>query len=65
MSVEKDVYEVGSWYEMQGNIYVYMNKQGTVRMLRKVKWYKILFLAFLQYFGKKKHPEEVIQFLYK
>ena len=57
------MFEVGSWYEMQGVVYVRVNPQGTVRKFHVVKWYKILALAFLQFIGKRKHLQEVIDFL--
>ena len=56
-------YEVGSWYEQSGSVYVYINSHGTVEHFHAVKWYKILFLAILQFFGKKKHIQEVREFL--
>jgi hypothetical protein len=56
--------EVGSWYEDgRGTVYVRVNEQGTVRKLSRVKWYKILALAFLQFVGKKKHLQDVLSFL--
>lgn len=58
-----DSYEVGAWYEMGRTVYVYVNKQGTVRKFNRVPWYKIIALAYLQFFGKKKHLEEVLEFL--
>jgi hypothetical protein len=48
---------------MQGVVYVRVNPQGTVRKFHAVKWYKILALAFLQFIGKRKHLQEVIDFL--
>ena len=59
----KEEYVVGSWYDISGTVYVRVNKQGTVRKFHAVKWYKILVLAFLQRVGKKKHLQEVIDFL--
>ncbi len=55
-------YVVGSWYETSRTVYVYINEQGTVRKLGKVKWYKILALVFLQALGKKKSLSEVLEF---
>jgi hypothetical protein len=57
------MYVVGSWYTSGDNVYVYVNPQGTVRKFHKVKWWKILFLAFLQAVGKKKHLQEVLEYL--
>jgi hypothetical protein len=56
-------FEVGSWYESQGIVYVHINRQGTVRKFHEVKWYKILALFFLQLIEKKKHLQEVLEFL--
>ena len=53
----------GTFYEIAGTVYVFINKEGTIRKFHAVKWYKILFLAILQAFGKKKHVQEVIDYL--
>lgn len=53
----------GTFYELSGTVYVFINKEGTIRKFLAVKWYKILFLTFLQAFGKKKHVQEVIDYL--
>jgi|WetSurMetagenome_2_1015567.scaffolds.fasta_scaffold00711_37 hypothetical protein len=50
---------------MSGVVYVRINKQGTVRKLHATKWYRRLFLALWQAIGKKKHLQEVLDYLAK
>lgn len=56
-------YIVGSWYESQGTVYVIVNAHGTIRRFHAVKWYKIIFLYFLQLFGKRTHLQDVLDYL--
>jgi hypothetical protein len=54
---------IGEWYQLGEDVYVFVNKAGTVRKINKPKWYKVLLLNFYNFVGKKKHYQEVIQFL--
>ena len=55
--------EIGSFYECDGNVYVVLNHQGTVKKLTKIKWYRILALYFLHAVNKCKHPVQIEKFL--
>ena len=57
------MFEVGSWYVSGSIVYVRVNPQGTVRKFHSVKWHKRLLLALWQAIGKKKHLQEVIEYL--
>lgn len=55
---------VGSFYELDGVLYVVVNSNGTVEKLNKAPWWRVLALYILQYFGKVHTVEEVKKFLY-
>jgi hypothetical protein len=46
------MHEVGSFYSIGSIVYVFVNKQGTVEKSKPQKWWRILWLAILQTFGK-------------
>ena len=54
---------VGQWYELNGDVYIYVNEQGTIEKHSRVGWYKVIALAFLQFLGKNKHLQEIRDFL--
>ena len=56
-------YEVGNFYSVDGTVYVYINKSGTVRKYEKIRWYKILFLFLLQAIGKCQQVADIEKFL--
>jgi hypothetical protein len=33
---------VGQWYELNGDVYIYVNEQGTLEKHSRVKWYKVI-----------------------
>jgi hypothetical protein len=56
-------YVTGSWVQMDGDVYVRVNKHGTLEKIEKPKWWRIFFLAIFQAVGKKNSLEEIREYL--
>jgi len=53
----------GTWYQIEGTLYVNVNKKGTVEKIEKPRWWKVLLLAFAQLFGLCKTVCEIKNFI--
>jgi len=59
-----EIVTIGHLWDIRGyRQYVVINRQGTLRLASRIKWYKPLFLAIYQALGKKKSLPEVLEYL--
>jgi hypothetical protein len=54
---------IGDVTVLNNQVFVEVNNGGTLQKLGKPKWFRILKLFIYQAIGKKKHLQEVIEYL--